>query len=161
MARLALAHDTERQSLSTLSRRLSLKKLPTARVGLCSFGPAMATTTNLPTFTSIDATEGETAINFSCTTSRAATVRWRVRRLSGGVPVESYKYSVVTASGTTHAAQVAGLSRDQTYRAWIMVNATVNPDLPYTLFTEGAVGPDYDTLPADSGGDPPDPNEEP
>lgn len=131
-----------------------------AELDLCAGDTELVSAGTEPTFADITSEAGESVLILRCTTDREAIVRYRARRLVGGVPLGGYylsSWETIPDTGD-HARLISGLAAAQTYRVWIEVNATVNPDLPMTLFAAGGVGPDFTTA-AKGTEDPADPGE--
>lgn len=100
-----------------------------------------------PEFADIAYEAGSTAINFECSTDRPARVQFRARRWLSGAMTGPWFYSVKESEAVEdgHAAQISGLSPSTDWRVFIAIDASDDPDLAWTEFTDGMLGPVYRT----------------
>ena len=102
-----------------------------------------------PTFNGIFYDQGSSVLNLFCTVSRESIVRFRAKRLDNEWnEIGDYVYTGWESDPPAgkNSGQFTGLLHSTWYRVYIQINATVDPDLSWTLFSAGDEGPDYQTL---------------
>jgi len=106
---------------------------------------AAAAATAAPTFDNIGISAGATAILFSFDTSRAAIARIRLRYSD-----EYYWSEWTPTTETSHQVWVGGLTAETTYSAKVQILPVSGLMQDFTAFTDGSLGPNYDTTAGDN-----------
>lgn len=155
-----IRHDSETVLLTHDGGPTAIRHSPVVRLVLHGGVKPMLGDTDVPVFSAISYEAGPNVLNCYCDTDRDAVIRVRADRWDDGELKGNYLTSgwEPVSKSAGHAIQLAGLLHSSLYRVWIEINADVDPDLSWTLFTDGAVGPDYATL-GKNEANPPDPNE--
>ena len=102
---------------------------------------------DVPEISAVAAAVGQTAIRLECDTDRDCRIQCRVHKLGESRCFYSAMEAAPKSAG--HSVLIEGLTASTTYRAEVHADAAEDPDLDWSLFTDGLAGPDWDTLDSD------------